>query len=128
MLNIIDEPRTEWFLDPKNKHFHVIREVSERDARSLEDADVVVFLKVSRHLHNLFLSKRNRVTEVDTRIFEAQDAFLNATRMYANANNKRLLVVEQDAEIEKNFDKILKLLVSEGYVLQSSSCQNENFF
>jgi shikimate kinase len=113
MNDIIQQPNTDWFINSKNKNFYKIKEVSEYDSKHLQDADVIIFLNVSKDLHKKFLEKRHRSAEVSEHIHLAQEAFLQATRNYVKEHKKKLIVVEQEFNINKKVKQIVELLKKE---------------
>ena len=113
MLDIIKQPNTDWFINSKNRHFNKIKNISELDSSNLFDADIVIFLNVTKDLHKTFLKSRNRECEVDERIISAQSSFYNATVNYAEMKNKKLIVVQQEYNVDKIVNNIIEILKKE---------------
>jgi thymidylate kinase len=113
MLDIIKQPNTDWFINSKNRHFNKIKSVSEFDSNNLSDADIVIFLNVTKDMHKTFLKNRNRECEVDERIISAQSSFYNATVNYAKRKNKKLIVVQQENNVDKVVNNIIEILKTE---------------
>jgi deoxyadenosine/deoxycytidine kinase len=124
MIDIIDKPGTEWFINKNDKNFNIIEEISDHDSKYLSDADVLVFLNVSQDLHSLFLNKRNRESEVDKRIFKTQKVFFNAARNYAIKNGKKFICIRQELD---NIDKVIDSLIIE-LLKENIIVNNENTF
>ena len=117
MIDIINKPNIDWFINSKDKNFNAIKEMSEADSKNLPDADIIIFLNVSQEMHCLFLNKRKRESEVDSRIFQTQSAFFKAAKNYANKNNKKFYVIQQEMNsIDKIIDNIIAQLLNENLI------------
>lgn len=116
MMDIICQPNTDYFINSQNKNFSRIMEISEKDSKQLADADIVIFLNVTKDVHNQFLKTRQRESEVDDRIFMAQNAFYNAAVNYSNQNNKLFFNVQQECNLNKIIDFIIEKLLIEDLI------------
>ena len=72
-------------IDDNDEIFHDVPEVTAKRLVSRDD----------------FLKRRTRECEVDERIISAQSSFYNATVNYARMKNKKLIVVQQEYNVDK---------------------------
>lgn len=121
MKDIISKPASDWFINSTDKNFSKIKEISDYDSKHLYGADIVIFLYVTQELHNSFLKKRNRESEVDTRIFETQEVFLQASKNYAKRNGKTFILVHQINDVDKVIESIISRLSKKNLI-----ANNEN--
>jgi thymidylate kinase len=106
--DMLDRNGVNWIIDPNHVDFPQIKQIAYIDKNKLPDVDVVIFLNISKNLHKTFHESRNHtVCDLDGKIFTAQEAFLDVTRKYTEANNKILIVVDQEKDIHKVIRKIL---------------------
>ena len=117
MIDILNKPGTEWFINAKDKNFNAIKAISEYDSHNLPHSDVLIFLHVSEDLHKFFLNIRSRESEVDHRIFKTQQVFFNAAKKYAHKHSKQFLFIRQEINnVNKVVDNIIDQLLKRNLI------------
>ncbi len=108
--DMLDSSGMDWIIDPKHADFGKIKQIAYKDKNNLPDVDVIVFLKISEDLHKTLQHSRGRKFDLDSKIFTAQEAFLDATHNYAKTQNKTLIIINQERDVYRVATKILSRL------------------
>lgn len=119
MLDILahKDPATDFLVNSKNLHFDKVIKISEKDSKELADADVLIFLRVSKSVHKKFLEKRNRSSEINEDIYNAQKVFLQSSIRYTKINNKLLIIVDQQDDLDLIVNQIIRELIKKDIIL-----------
>ncbi|MEO1419989.1 MAG: AAA family ATPase [Pseudomonadota bacterium] len=121
LLLYIKHPSMGGVLPFEDPYRHVIRQMAELDFEHLPDADIVVFMKVSRRAWSAFQKGQGRPA-FDARFqesFDVQKTMLAGTRYWADRVGASLIVHEQEDVSSPSMaaEAILKVLTrSEGAV------------
>lgn len=114
-----NDPSTDFLVNSKNLNFQKIIEISEKDSNELADADVLIFLKVSKTVHKEFLEKRNRSNEINENIYDAQKVFLQSSIRYTRLKNKLLIIIEQQNNLDLIVNQVINELIKRDMIVKS---------
>lgn len=116
----LGQPGMEWLIDPKDPYFNAAMTIAKTDWEHLPNADVIIFFEVSVDLWKNFLTKRNRLSEVDPKILESyatQDLFYSACKKLAHDQHMLLIKIDQDAlSPREKAEKIREILCAKGMI------------
>ena len=118
MADAFDDDKREalsLFINRQHVDFPLVQKLAYQDRDEFPDADVIIFLRLSREMQQTFVSKRHRDFECDySRMDEMQMLFLKASRKFAEKHGKKLIIIEQEDKICKVVGKILTACMTIG--------------
>jgi thymidylate kinase len=95
----IGKPGMEWLIRPNDPYFDIMVAIAKKDWEYLPTADLLIFFDISYDIWKEFLTKRNRLLEIDPKFLESystQKLLYDACKKLANEKNVTLITIHQE--------------------------------